>query len=113
MASVDCFLLTSLEEGTPTAILEAMAAGLRVVTSPAGGIGAIIQEPLNGYVVEGHGAEAYRARLRRLFALDLRSSISRNNREKALLYRWPVVSANVTSAMAAALKKPSRRQNEK
>ena len=38
----DIFMLTSLKEGTPTAMLEAMACGLPIVTSRAGGVESIL-----------------------------------------------------------------------
>jgi glycosyltransferase involved in cell wall biosynthesis len=38
----DIFMLTSLKEGTPTAMLEAMACGLPIVTSGAGGVESIL-----------------------------------------------------------------------
>jgi len=105
MARSHCFLLTSLAEGTPTAILEAMAAGLPVVTSPAGGIETIVQNTANGYVVEDYEAESYRSAIRRLYDRSLGRKISQNNKEKALRYRWPAVTANITAAMKSALDK--------
>jgi len=38
----DIFMLTSIKEGTPTAMLEAMACGLPIVTSGAGGVESIL-----------------------------------------------------------------------
>jgi len=98
-----CFLLTSQEEGTPTALLEAMAAGLPVVTSPAGGVAAIVQDSVNGHVVMEYAPEAYRGAIRQLFDKDLRSIISRNNAAAALKYRWPAVALDITAAMEAVL----------
>jgi glycosyltransferase involved in cell wall biosynthesis len=48
----DLFLLTSLYEGTPTTILEALSCGLPVVTTDVGGVSSIIRNGYNGYVVK-------------------------------------------------------------
>jgi len=47
----NCFLLTSIAEGTPTSILEAMASGLPIVSSNAGGIDNIIVDKVNGFII--------------------------------------------------------------
>jgi len=59
------FVLTSDREGFPNVILEAMAAALPVITSPAGDSGVVVQDNSTGYVVpfEDIGAIAGRVRL--------------------------------------------------
>jgi glycosyltransferase involved in cell wall biosynthesis len=51
LADVDILALTSDHEGLPNVILEAMAAGLPVVTTPAGDAGRVVQDGKTGYVV--------------------------------------------------------------
>lgn len=51
LSSIDVFILTSLWEGLPIAVLEAMASGLPVVVTHTGGIGEVIQEGKNGFLV--------------------------------------------------------------
>ena len=47
----DVFLLTSEHEGFPNVLLEAMAARLPVVTTPAGDAGRLVKDGTTGYVV--------------------------------------------------------------
>lgn len=51
MRKADMLVLTSDHEGFPNVILEAMAAGLPVITTPAGDAGAVVQHGVTGYVV--------------------------------------------------------------
>jgi glycosyltransferase involved in cell wall biosynthesis len=50
MAGIDILLMTSLNEGTPVAILEALAAGKPVVSTPAGGIPELLEAAGSGYI---------------------------------------------------------------
>jgi len=52
LQSADVFVLTSLEEGLPLVVLEAMAAKLPVVTTPAGGLPELIKNNYNGILVD-------------------------------------------------------------
>jgi len=51
LSATDVFVLTSLWEGLPVAVLEAMAASLPVVATSAGGVSAIVREGRNGFCV--------------------------------------------------------------
>ena len=47
----DCFVLLSENEGISNALLEAMALQIPVITAPSGGITEIIEDGVNGFVV--------------------------------------------------------------
>ena len=66
LRSADVFALPSLQEGLPLSLLEAMATGLPVVTTPVGGIPDVIRDGVNGLMVPCRSAVALRDALVRL-----------------------------------------------
>ena len=56
-SALDMFVLPSLLEGTPMALLEAMSAGLPVVAADVGGVGRIVQDGKNGVLVPSANAD--------------------------------------------------------
>ncbi len=65
-SALDVFVLPSLIEGTPMALLEAMAAELSVIASNVGGVGRIIQDGKNGMLVSPADEEELAAAVVRL-----------------------------------------------
>jgi len=46
------FLLTSITEGQPTALMEAMSCGIPAITTPVGSIPNMIQDGINGFIIK-------------------------------------------------------------
>lgn len=93
----DIFLLPSLAEGMPNALLQAMGCGLPVVTTNVSSIPAIIQDGRNGSLIEAGSAQAICDGLLRL--IDRRAEwpqIGELNRQQVLAGHdianvWPQV----------------------
>lgn len=85
----DIFVLTSLSEGMPSVILEAMGCGLPVVASDVGGNNELVEEGVNGYLIKGDDIETLAQQLTRLIDDEsLRRQMGQVGREKALKYDW-------------------------
>jgi glycosyltransferase involved in cell wall biosynthesis len=94
MNQSDVFVLPSLSEGFPVTILEAMACGLPVVATRVGGIPDIVEDGINGYLVDAMDQEMIaEALLKLLKDEELWEEVSNNNREKSKKYRWDTVAA--------------------
>ncbi len=64
----DAFTLSSIYEGMPISILEAMSAGKATVSTPVGGVVDIIQEGVNGYLSEDISKESYKEAIKRFLS---------------------------------------------
>jgi len=60
---LDILVLTSLNEGTPVSIIEAMAAARPVVATDVGGVRDVVQDGKSGYLVEPGDDEGFREKL--------------------------------------------------
>jgi glycosyltransferase involved in cell wall biosynthesis len=78
----DIFISTSEAEGTPNVILEAMACGLAVLSTPVGDVPAIIDHGKNGYLIDNRDLQSAEEILFELIKNDaLRSAIGKSARE--------------------------------
>lgn len=94
----DVFLSTSLSEGTPTAMLEAMARGLPIVASNANDYSGVLKEGKNGFVINGFNSKDYVAVIDRVLRSNsLRQYISIRNLAASTEYGWPNVAKKITS----------------
>ncbi|PYP70060.1 MAG: glycosyltransferase [Gemmatimonadetes bacterium] len=80
---LDVFVLSSLREGLPLAVLEAMACGVPVVTTPVGDLPEVIVEGRAGFFFPIGNPDALAAVLRRLVAAGAeRHAIGRAGRQR-------------------------------
>jgi len=68
MWGLDMYLHTSVEEGLPRAMLEAMAAGVCVLADRAGGASEILHDGVDGFLIPAGDLTAHAARLREVAA---------------------------------------------
>ena len=79
----DIFVLSSITEGIPVAMLEAMAMGVPIVATGIGGIPEVIQDNVNGLLVECRNPEMLAGAIKQLIDDNsLREKIGRAGREK-------------------------------
>ncbi|MDX1695797.1 MAG: glycosyltransferase family 4 protein, partial [Ketobacteraceae bacterium] len=68
LPAVDVVMLTSVTEGVPMTMLEAMASGVPVVAAAVGGIPGVIQDASNGLLVHSRRPEDFAAACQRLLS---------------------------------------------
>lgn len=88
----DIFVLTSLSEGMPSVILEAMGCGLPVVASDVGGNNEIVHEGKNGFLISGDDTDSIAEHLALLINDEqLRVRMGQQSREFAQQYDWGAI----------------------
>jgi glycosyltransferase involved in cell wall biosynthesis len=84
LAAADLFLLTSISEGIPLTVIEAMAAGRPVVATAVGGLPELVQPGLTGALAAAGDAESLANHLVRLCGdAELRAEQGRAGRDLA------------------------------
>jgi glycosyltransferase involved in cell wall biosynthesis len=82
LAAFDMFVLPSLTEGTPMALLEAMAMGVPVVASRVGGVPKVIENDFNGLLISPASVEELKDKI---IALHESKSLRKKLVESAFL----------------------------
>jgi sugar transferase (PEP-CTERM/EpsH1 system associated) len=83
LAAADAFLLTSVSEGLPVTIIEAMATGLPVISTRVGGVPEVINDGDSGLLAPAGDATALAAAIVRLTRdAHLRTRLAENGRER-------------------------------
>lgn len=105
LSAADLFLLTSVTEGIPLAVIEAMAAGLPVVATRVGGTGEVVADGQTGLLAPAGDPEGLARSILRI-AEDpaLASQMGRRGRERA----WAVFSEDQMLASYADLYREMR-----
>ncbi|MGC2171719.1 MAG: glycosyltransferase family 4 protein [Candidatus Sulfotelmatobacter sp.] len=85
LAQADVFVLPSYNEGQPYAVLEAMAAGLPVISSSVGCIPETVIDGLNGFIVKPGNREEFAGRVVSILSNDnLRKTMGEASRRRFL-----------------------------
>ena len=90
-AMADVFVFPSFREGLSVSVMEAMASGLPIVCSRIRGNTDMVEDGVNGYLMEPGDPDSIVGALRRLENREKREEISRNNLEKAEIYSLGVI----------------------
>lgn len=81
--SCDIFLLPSYDEGLPYSMIEAMAAGLPVISTYIGGIPEVIEKNINGFLLSPGDLKSLKESITKLIQdKKMRQEMSVNNKEK-------------------------------
>lgn len=112
-AEAEVFAFPTLEEGSSLAVLEAMASGLALLTSPMGA-GDIVRHGQDGFVLDPYDRPAWVSALRQL-ASDpaLRARMGASARARAQEFTWPRAGANRRTRLLEAFRAarlPDRRR---
>lgn len=88
----DIFLNTSLIDNTPVSMVEAMALGLPIVSTAVGGISYLVQNEVDGLLVQENQAEELALQIERIITCPaLGSNLADNARKKVEQYSWAQV----------------------
>lgn len=111
----DIFLFPSFGEGCPVVILEAMGAGLAVVSTPVGAIPEIIENGVNGFLVDSCKAEDFIPAIEQLIANPgLLATIQASNSIKAREnYEAAIVTAKIEAVYRSVISDRSGEDGQK
>lgn len=71
--AADVCALTSRNEGTPVAVIEALAAGVPVVSTDVGGVRDVIDDPALGAIAPDNDVDALAGHVRRMLSPEMRA----------------------------------------
>ena len=106
LVAADAFLFTTVQEGLPRSMMEAMASGLPCISSRIRGNVDLIEEGVNGYTCLTDDVDGYAAAITKIAAdSELREKMRQNNLEKIKNYDITVVEQQIREIYADVLKK--------
>ncbi len=99
----DIFINTTDVDNMPVSVIEAMACGLCVVSTDAGGIPHLLDHNQDGLLVPIDDADAMASSIRRILIDEqLAERLSHNAREKAVQFDWATILPRWEQILAAA-----------
>ena len=103
----DFYVLPSYVEGLPVSLLEAMSAGLPVITTPVGGIPDVINDGENGFLIQPGNVYALKEKILELANNEkLREEMGKRNRELIKQkYSWDMIAEKIMGAYNEVLKR--------
>jgi glycosyltransferase involved in cell wall biosynthesis len=102
-AQHDIFAFPSLFEGLPIVLLEAMAAGMPVVTTETCGMKDIVEHEYNGLLVKPANSSAFAAALERVIeSLDFRTRLGRAAQDTMKRHTWERAALQLEAIFAQA-----------
>jgi glycosyltransferase involved in cell wall biosynthesis len=100
----DIFVFPSLVEGLPSVLLEAMAAGMPVITTETCGMADVVEDDFNGVLISPANADVLEKVLLRLCQeRNLRQRLGRAAQETMRRYTWRKSAARLEQLLASAL----------
>jgi len=72
LSEADALIVSSIQEGMPMVILEALSMGVPVITTPAGGIKDVIQNTINGFLINDFKAASLTTAVIKFIELEKR-----------------------------------------
>ena len=100
----DVFILTSIEEGMPNVIIEALALGKPVIATAVGGIPEVVKDGVNGILVPPKSPEHIAKALERLLSdSGLRKKFSRAAAESVKDYTWSKITEKYERIYSSSL----------
>lgn len=110
LARARVLLITSITEGTPTAMLEAMAVGLPIITTSSNDYSALLGAEEGGAVVESRDPMALARAIGKFIADEpLARRVGERNRRVAANFAWPSVAERVTRILRETLEEKASR----
>lgn len=103
LAGFDIFALTSVKEGLPYALMEAMSAGLPVVATRVGGVPDLIRDQKNGIIVPPKDPIAIATALQTLIENPRKRGVLAGEARRAIADNFPL-DAMITKTTALYLK---------
>ena len=103
MKAAKILVFPSFWEALPIAVLEGMACGKAVVASDVGGIPFLIEDGINGYLVEPGNAQNLAEKIILLLENDeTLMNMGKENLNKVQKFRWEKIAAETSEIMSAS-----------